>query len=61
MDKNTTSWTVTLIDAGDGSGDFFLPLPDALLKRVGWEVGDCITAEAVGNTIVLKKHEDSSA
>jgi hypothetical protein len=60
MEKEAMSWTVTLIDAGDGSGDLLLPLPDDLVELLGWQVGDYVTAEVIDHTLVLKKHEDPS-
>ena len=38
IDKNT--WEVTLLDAGDDSGDLILPFPDDLLEKMNWKEGD---------------------
>jgi hypothetical protein len=38
MDK--TSWTITVEEADDGSGDIVLPLPQELLDAQGWKEGD---------------------
>ena len=38
IDKNT--WEVTLLDAGDDSGDLILPFPDDLLEKMSWKEGD---------------------
>lgn len=39
-DTRTNSWQATIIDAGDGSGDGILELPDELLTQAGWKEGD---------------------
>jgi hypothetical protein len=38
ISKNT--WEVTLLDAGDESGDLILPFPDDLLEKMSWKEGD---------------------
>jgi hypothetical protein len=38
ISKNT--WEVTLLDAGDDSGDLILPFPDDLLEKMSWKEGD---------------------
>ena len=53
-----TSWTITLEEAEDGSGDLVMPLPDDLLANAGWSEGD--TLEWIDNnngTWSLKKKE----
>jgi hypothetical protein len=37
-----TSWTVTLEEAEDGSGDLVLPLPQDMLELQGWQEGDTL-------------------
>ena len=37
-----TQWTITLEDAGDGSGDLIMPLPQTLLDSAGWDEGDLL-------------------
>jgi hypothetical protein len=37
-----TSWTITLEEADDGSGDLVMPLPQDLLDGAGWKEGDTI-------------------
>lgn len=39
------SWKVTCRDAGDGSGDMILELPDDLLQAAGLAVGDTLEVE----------------
>lgn len=42
-----TTWTIKLLDAGDGSGDAILCLPDELLESLGWSVGDDLMLDFV--------------
>jgi len=37
-----TSWTVTLEEADDGSGDLVMPLPQDFLDQQGWREGDVL-------------------
>lgn len=37
-----TSWTITLEEADDSSGDLVMPLPQDLLDGVGWKEGDTL-------------------
>ena len=37
-----TSWTVTLEEADDGSGDLVMPLPQDFLDQQGWKEGDTL-------------------
>jgi hypothetical protein len=37
-----TSWTITLEEADDSSGDLVMPLPQDLLDGAGWKEGDTI-------------------
>ena len=38
-------WTLTCEDAGDGSGDVIVELPDDLLAASGWAEGDTLELE----------------
>ncbi len=40
------NWKLTCRDAGDGSGDVILELPDDLLQAAGMAVGDTLELEA---------------
>jgi hypothetical protein len=42
MTTTATSWTVTLEEAEDGSGDLVMPLPQDLLDSQGWREGDTL-------------------
>lgn len=50
-----TKWTIPLIDAGDGSGDAILTFPDEPLESLGWNVGDELLLDIVGNSILFTK------
>ncbi|OLZ82174.1 hypothetical protein B0T40_22245 [Chromobacterium haemolyticum] len=51
-----TSWRVPLLDAGDGSGDALLTIPDELLASAGWGEGDTLSFEDQGNGTLLLKN-----
>lgn len=60
MESNKV-WKLTLIEAGDGSGDALVELPDDLLTTVGWVEGDLLEIEqAEKKCIVIKKHDTSN-
>ena len=42
MTTTATSWTVTLEEADDGSGDLVMPLPEEFLAMQGWKEGDTL-------------------
>lgn len=46
------------VDAGDGSGDCMLPLPEELLARAGWKEGDRLSIElAELGVLILQRVE----
>ena len=49
-------WRTTIRDAGDGSGDGILELPDGMLTQLGWKDGDTlsITKEESGDLILRR-------
>ena len=51
MTEIKTSWTVTVEEADDGSGDLVMPLPQDFLDQQGWKEGD---------TLDWKDNEDGS-
>ena len=56
-----THWTITLVEADDGSGDLVLPLTDEIMESAGWKTGD--TLEWIDNkygTWSIKKKENES-
>ena len=42
MTTPKTSWTVTIEEADDGSGDLVMPLPQDFLDQQGWHEGDTL-------------------
>lgn len=51
-------WRARLQDAGDGSGDCLLELPDELLDQVGWKTGDILDLSVSDDgTLVLWRLE----
>ncbi|CAB5220669.1 hypothetical protein UFOVP240_19 [uncultured Caudovirales phage] len=36
------TWTITLEEADDGSGDLVLPLTDEIMDSAGWKTGDVL-------------------
>lgn len=42
MTEPKTSWTVTVEEADDGSGDLVMPLPQDFLDQQGWKEGDTL-------------------
>lgn len=42
-----TTWTIKLLDTGDGSGDAILCLLDELLESTGWSIGDDLMLDFV--------------
>ena len=49
MTTTATSWTVTLEEAEDGSGDLVMPLPQDLLDSQDWKEGDTLNWEESDN------------
>jgi len=63
-------YQVVAIDAGDGSGDIFVPLPDELLSQLGWKEGDTVHIQALPDGVlkvskveqpILPANDDPSA
>ena len=50
------SWTVTLMDADDGTDDLIMPFTDEILSEVGWKEGDILqwVIEEDGRIILRK-------
>ena len=51
------SYTITLEEADDGSGDMVLPLSDEFMAEAGWAIGDTIEwiDNKDGTWIMVKK------
>ena len=50
-------WTAEVVEI---DGEMALDLPDDLLKTMGWEVGDTLRWEKVGEAWILSKVEDDA-
>lgn len=48
-------WELTLMDAGDGSGDGYIRFPIALLAQINWKEGDIINLEVVDDHLLITK------
>ena len=57
MTTTNKSWTVTLEEAEDDSGDLVMPLPQEMLDLQGWKEGDTLTwiDNKVGTWSIAKK------
>jgi hypothetical protein len=47
-------WRTQCIDAGDGTGDFFVELPLELLEEMGLKVGDDLAVDIVSGVLILR-------
>ena len=54
-DNSLSKWEVTLIDAGDGSGDCYVEFPKELLEKLDWHEGDVINVDIVDEQLRLTK------
>lgn len=52
--------TVKCQDPGDGSGDVIIDIPDGILECMGLNIGDFLTIELIGGSIVLKPIRDAA-
>lgn len=59
LSKSKQNWRVTLIDAGDGSGDAILNFPDEMMTLMGWVIGDTLFIEVINNCIKVTKTNNS--
>jgi hypothetical protein len=62
MTKHKT-WTLTLEEADDGSGDLVLPLTDEIMESAGWKTGDTLiwTDLKNGSWSLTKKDKDGTS
>ena len=59
MTESKKSWTVTLEEADDESGDLVLPFPQDMLDEVGWMPGDNLKwADRGDGTWEIRKAEE---
>ena len=47
------TWTTTIEDAGDGSGDGILTLPPELCELKGWKEGTVLNLEVSDGVIII--------
>lgn len=52
-------WAATCHDALDGSGDLIVELPADFMLEAGWDLGDELAIEIVGQSIVLSRQKTS--
>ena len=50
----TDRWTVQ-VEEDPETGDLVLPLPEEMLSRLGWKIGDDLNWEKVNENWTLKK------
>jgi hypothetical protein len=55
LQANPPIWQAKLVDAGDGSGDAVLVLPDELLMQLGWDEEDTLEVSAGNDQITIKR------
>ena len=48
------SFTATIVDAEDGSGDGILQFPDNFLDEFGWKEGDRLDMRVEGTAIIIE-------
>ena len=48
------SFTTTIIDAEDGSGDGILQFPDTFLEESGWKEGDRLSMRVEGTSLIIE-------
>lgn len=60
--QNKTTWTVSVQDAQDGSGDTMLEFPDELINLLGWQIGDVLDVQWSADklSLILNKIETDS-
>lgn len=51
-------FTTTVVDAGDGTGDGIIEVPDELLAALGWRVGDVLSVVVREPSILVVEHLD---
>src|SRR5471032_656643 len=55
------AWTIRCEDPNDGSDDLIINLPNELLNRMTWKVGDRLQIEVMNGSILLRPVAESSA
>ena len=55
LQANPPTWQATLVDAGDGSGDAVVVLPDELLMQLGWDEEDVLEVSVRNDQITVER------
>jgi len=50
---NNSTWSTTIEDAGDGSGDGILTLPPELCELKGWKEGTILNLEVSDGILII--------
>ena len=50
---NNSTWSTTIEDAGDGSGDGILTLPPELCELKGWKEGTLLNLEVSDGILII--------
>ena len=59
--RHNQQWSTRIIDAGDGSGDCILPLPDDLCTLMGWSEGAVVNVSvSEAGELVVKPGQSQS-
>ena len=53
--------TLKCQEPGDGTGDVITDLPGDILERMGLKIGDSLSIQLIGGSIVLKPISDADA
>jgi antitoxin component of MazEF toxin-antitoxin module len=53
-----TTWSTTIEDAGDGSGDGILTLPPELCEMKGWKEGTVLNLEVSDGILIITEVDD---
>lgn len=48
-------WLTQVVDAGDGSGDCLLLLPDGMVAALGWKISDTFEISVGPNSEIVMK------
>jgi hypothetical protein len=54
-------WRTQCIEARDGTGDFFIKLPQELLEEMGLKVGDDLAVDIVSEVLILRPLKSGSS
>jgi hypothetical protein len=57
LPSSPLTWQATIQDAGDGSGDQVLKLPDEIIGQLGWQEGDTLCITKLGSDELAFKKE----